>query len=159
VERFLILWIHLIGFGMLMTVNLAGFILNSQYKKAQDLQGKATLLRAMRPIGILSPIAVVIMLITGIGNMHELGLGVLDVGWLTAKIIFFAIAVISGVLFGIQSSKRGKLVQQMAGNQAPANAQDQLKGFDRQIGLSYAVMWVLIAVILALTVYGRIGGQ
>jgi uncharacterized membrane protein SirB2 len=159
VERFLILWIHLIGFGMLMTVNIAGFILNSQYKKAQDIQGKATLLRAMRPIGILSPIAVVILLITGIGNIREIGLGVLDAGWLTAKIIFFAIAVISGILFGIQSGKRGKLVQQMAGNQAPADAQQLLTGFDRQITLSYTVMWVLIAIILALTVYGRLGGQ
>jgi len=159
VERFLILWIHLVGFGMLMTVSIAGFILNSQYKKAPDIQGKATLVRAMRPIGILSPIAVLIMLITGIGNMHELGLGVLDLGWLTAKIIFFAIAVISGILFGIQSGKRGKLVQQMAGNQAPADAQQLLKGFDRQIALSYAVMWILIAVILALSVYGRLGGQ
>lgn len=158
-ERFVILLLHFLGFGLLVTVNVAGFILNRQYKKAPDLQSKAVLLRAMKPIGLLSPIAVLIMLITGIGNMHALGLGVLDLGWLTAKIIFFAIMVISGILLGIQSGKRGKLVQQMVQGQAPANANELLSGFDRQVSLSYVVLPLLILIILALSIYGKLGGQ
>lgn len=158
-ERFVILILHFLGFGLLVTVNVAGFILNRQYKKAPDLQSKAVLLRAMKPVGLLSPIAVLIMLITGIGNMHALGLGVLDLGWLTAKIMFFAITVISGILLGIKSGKRGKLVQQMANGQAPQNASDLLAGYDRQVSLSYIVMPLLILIILALSVYGKLGGQ
>jgi len=158
-ERFVILLLHFLGFGLLVTVNAAGFIINRQYKKAPDLQSKAVLLRAMKPIGLLSPIGVLIMLITGIGNMHALGLGILDLGWLTAKIIFFAIAVISGIVLGIQSGKRGKMVQQMIQGQAPANANELLNSYDRQVSLSYIVMPLLIIIILALSVYGKLGGQ
>jgi len=158
-ERFVILLLHFLGFGLLVTVNVAGFIINRQYKKAPDLQSKAVLVRAMKPIGLLSPIAVLIMLITGIGNMHALGLGILDLGWLAAKIIFFAIAVISGIILGIQSGKRGKMIQQMVQGQAPANANELLSGYDRQVSLSYIVMPLLIVIILALSIYGKLGGQ
>ena len=158
-ERFVILLLHFLGFGLLVTVNVAGFIINRQYKKAPDLQSKVVLLKAMKPIGLLSPIAVLIMLITGIGNMHALGLGILDLGWLTAKIIFFAIAVISGIILGVQSGKRGKMIQQMVQGQAPANANELLSGYDRQVSLSYIVMPLLIIIILALSIYGKLGGQ
>ena len=157
--RELILLFHFIGFGILVTINIAGFILNSQYKKASDLQSKAILLRALRPIGLLSPIGILIMLITGIGNMHMLGLGVLSVGWLTGKIIFFAIAAISGIIFGITSRKRGALVAQMLAGTAPSDANQLLSGYDRQVSLSYIVFPVLMLIILWLSIYGRLGGQ
>lgn len=153
------LLIHFLGFGLLVTINVAGFILNRQYRKAPDLQTKATILRALRPIGLLSPLAILIMLVTGIGNMHFLGLGILDMGWLTAKIIFFAIAAISGILMGVISRKRGKLVGEMAAGKAPANADQLLRSYDRQIALSYVVMPVLLISIVWLGIYGRLGGQ
>ncbi len=159
VELQFTLLFHFIGFGLLVTLNVAGFILNMQYKKAPDFQTKAIIVRAIRPLGLLSPVAVLIMLITGIGNMHSLGLGVLDVGWLTAKIIFFAIAVISGILFGIVAKKRGTLVNQIAAGKGDANAEAQLKGYDKQIDLFHVVMPILLITILWLSIYGRLGGQ
>jgi hypothetical protein len=159
VGREINLLIHFLGFGLLVTINVAGFILNRQYKKAPDLQTKATILRVLRPIGLISPVAILIMLITGIGNMHFLGLGVLDMGWLTAKIIFFAIAAISGVLMGIVARKRGKLVGEMAAGRAPAEAEQALQSYDRQISLAYVVFPILLIIILWLSIYGRLGGQ
>ena len=153
------LLIHFLGFGLLVTINVAGFILNSQYRKSQDLQTKATILRAMRPIGLLSPLAILIQLATGIGNMHFLGLGILDMGWLTAKIIFFAIAAISGILMGIVARKRGKLIGEMASGKAPAASEQLLQSYDRQISLSYVVMPILLIIIVWLSIYGRLGGQ
>ena len=99
------------------------------------------------------------MLLSGIGNMRLLGYGLLDLGWLTAKIIFFAIAVISGALFGIVARKRGALVQIMAAGTAPANAQETLSGYDRQVSLFNIVMPILLLIILWLSIYGRLGGQ
>lgn len=157
--RELTLLFHFLGFGLLMTINVAGIILNGQYKKAGDLSSKAIILRALRPIGLLSPIAMLVMLVTGIGNMHALGFGILTVGWLTAKIIFFAISVISGTLFGIKAKQRGALVQQMASGKAPANAQELLTAYDKQVSLFYVVMPVLMLIILSLSIYGRLGGQ
>ena len=153
------LLIHFLGFGLLVTINVAGIVLNSQYKRAPDLQTKATILRALRPIGLLSPLAILIMLVTGIGNMHFLGLGLLDMGWLTAKVIFFSIAAISGILLGVVSRKRGKLVGEMAAGKPPANANEMLASYDKQISLSSIVMPLLLVIILWLSIYGRLGGQ
>ena len=150
---------HFFGFGLLVTISVAGVILNNQYKKAQDFQTKAIILKSLRPIGLLTPIAILLMLITGIGNMHNIGLGILDAGWLTAKIIFFAIVAISGILFGVISRKRGKLVQQLAGGNADAEATRQLQGYDKQIDLFYIVMPILLIIIVWLSIYGKLGGQ
>ncbi len=158
-EREISLFLHFIGFGLFVTVNVAGFILNRQYKKAPDIQTRAVIVRASRPVGLLSPVASLLMLLTGIANMRNLGYGILDVGWLTAKIIFFAIAVISGIIFGMQAAKRGKLIHAMAAGNSPQNASDLLAGYDRQITLSYLVMPILLLIILSLSIYGRLGGQ
>ena len=142
-----------------MTTIVAGFILDRQYRKAPDLGAKAVILRSAKPIGLLSPFAILIMLVTGIGNMHALAFGLLTAGWLTAKIIFFAIASISGILFGIIGRKRGALVGLMAANKGPVNSEATLKGYDNQMLLFYIVMPVLLLLILCLSIYGRLGGQ
>ena len=157
-ERIIILYFHFIGLGLFVTLNVAGIILHRHYRKAPDLAAKAVILRAGKSVGLISPFAVVLMLITGIGNMHELGLGILDAGWLTAKIIFFAIAIISGVLISIQAGKRGKLVGQMIAGGAPADADAKLAGLDRQIFLGHVVMPILLTIIVLLSIYGRVGG-
>lgn len=157
--REITLLFHFLGFGLLVTINVAGFILERQYRKAKDLGTKAVILRAMRPIGLIGPLAILIMLSSGIGNMHFLGYGILDVGWLTAKIILFAIAATSGTMLGIVARKRGALVGQMVAGTAPANANELLSGYDKQLSLSHIVMPVLLLTILSLSIYGRLGGQ
>ena len=158
--RVLTLFFHFIGFGLLLTTTVAGYILNGQYKKAPDLPSKATILRTLKPIGLLSPIALLIMLITGIGNMQLLGYTVLDLpGWLAYKIILFVIAAISGVLFAVKSRKRAGLVIEMVSGKAPSDASDRLKAYDKQIGLFYLVLALLMIMILLLSINGRLGIQ
>jgi hypothetical protein len=154
-----LLIVHFFGFGTLVTVTLAGFILNRQYRKASDLKTKALILRTAKPIGLLSPFAILLMLITGIGNMHAIGVGLFDLGWLAYKIVFFAIAAISGILFGIKARKRGILVHQMAEGTAPVDAAVTLKGYDTQMSLFYVVMPLLMILIVSLAVFGRLGAQ
>jgi hypothetical protein len=159
VAQELTLLFHLIGFGLLATTSVAGIFLHLQYRKAPDLQAKAALLQAMRPIGLLSPVAVLIMLVTGIGNMHAIGAGLLTLGWLTAKIIFFAMAVISGALFSVKSKQRGALIQKLISGNAPPYSEERLEVLDRQILLFYIVMPLLLVIILYLSVIGRLGAQ
>ena len=154
----LLLLVHLLGFGTLLTVSLAGIILNVQYRKAPDLQSKLVILRALRPIGLLSPIGMALMLLTGIGNMHVMGIGILSLGWVTAKIFFFAIAAISGIQFGITSRKRVQMVQMMTKGDAPEAAETILRGYDKQLTLFYIVMPVLLLIIVGLSVYGKFEG-
>lgn len=157
--RELMLILHFLGLGLFVTVLVAGFILDVQYRRASDPQTKAIILKSLRPIGLLSPFALLVVIISGIGNMHAIGVGLLDFGWLTAKIIFVAIAAISGMLFGIKAQQRGQLVQQMAKGDTPPDAYAKLKTFDNQQRLFYAVNSILLLIILSLSVYGRLGGQ
>lgn len=150
---------HFIGFGLFVSLTVMGFILNSHYKKAPDLQAKAAILRIGRPIGILSPIAVLLMLITGIGNMHALGLGLLDMGWLSAKLVIFLFAAILGGIGGGKMRRRGKLVGSMISGAAPADAPKELEKLDKQISLIHMILPVLLLCILYLSIYGRLGGQ
>ena len=150
---------HIIGFGLLTTTTVAGLFLHLQYRKVQDIRSKMLLLRALKPIGLMSPIAMVIMLITGIINMTQIGVGIFTLGWLTAKIGFFAIAIVSGVLFGMKSRKRGALAQKIVSGTAPPYAEEMLDELDKQLLLFYVVMPLLLVVILYLSVWGRLGAQ
>ncbi len=152
------IYIHLLGFGLLMTSVVAGLLLNLQYRRASDYKTKAALLKSSRPIGILSPLAVLIMLITGIGNMHTLGIGLFSLAWLAYKIVFFAFIAVAGVLFAIVSRKRSTFVLKLSEGIVPPDAQQTLKGYDRQVSLFYLVMALCLLIIIALTVYGTRGG-
>ncbi|HLB00668.1 MAG TPA: hypothetical protein VJO14_04715, partial [Bacteroidota bacterium] len=124
-----------------------------------DLQTKALLLRTARPIGLLSPIGMGVMLITGIGNMEFRGVGILTEGWLSAKLVFFAVAVVGGVLMAIASKKRGALVHALAAGEAGPDSERRLAALETQITLGYVILPLLLIAILYLSVYGRLGGQ
>lgn len=159
IGRFILLFFHFIGIGLIVCIQLASIILDSQYRKSPDLQTKAVILRAMKPIGMLSPVAIGVMLITGIGNMHMLGYGLFTMGWLTAKIIIFAIAIVNGLMMGVKARKRGALVASMVKGDAPSNANEILNDYDRQLRWSQIVNPLLLVLLLGLAIYGRLGGQ
>jgi uncharacterized membrane protein SirB2 len=104
-------------------------------------------------VGLLSPAAIVLLLLTGIGNMVILDLGFTDEPWLTVKIILFLIAAVNGIIFGIRSKKRGMLVGQMAKSNAPVNAEKTLAGMDRYSLLFLVVQTILLTAILVLAVW------
>jgi hypothetical protein len=159
VARELTLLLHFIGFGLLMTAAVAGFILDRHYHKATDLVSKAAILKASKPIGLLGPTGVVIQLLSGIGNMHALGFNLFETQWLLIKVIVFAVAATTGITFGIMAKKRGMLVGQMAAGKAPADAAATLQGYDGKLGIFHLVMPVFLIVIICLSIYGRLGGQ
>src|SRR3972149_1320208 len=105
---------HLIGFGMIATLLFAGPILERKFQKAETLDAKVAIHRAMKSVGLLSPLAVLLPHPTGIGNMYFTGSGPFKAGWLTAKLIFFAIVIVNGWMTGVRALKRGKLLQGLA---------------------------------------------
>lgn len=144
--------LHLCGFGILTSTIISGWILNRHYARAQDHVTKVALLKPIRTIGILSPLAIVLLLVTGIANMHLREFGVFTQGWLSAKIVLFAIAVVNGIVFGVQSGKRGKLVARMASGEDAVQATAQAKSLDQQIRIFYVVQLLLVLAILFLSV-------
>jgi uncharacterized membrane protein SirB2 len=147
-----LMFFHLIGFGMFFSVVLAGWILHHKYLNAGDNRTKGVLLGTMRPIGLLSPLAILIMLVTGIGNMHIRGLGLFSEPWLSTKIVFFLLASVNGIYFGARSGRRRKLVAQLENGTAAAGTDARIAAFDRQMRIFYIVQCVLLLTILVLSI-------
>ena len=157
--REITLLLHFIGLGLLFTTMVGGFLMDRQYRKAPDLRAKALILKAARPFGLLSPIAVLLMLVTGIGNMHAIGVGMYDLGWLSAKLALYAIAVVAGIVLGIFARKRGALVHAMSLGQAQPDAEKRLATYDTLMSAGHFLMLALMIGILYFSVVGRLGGQ
>jgi len=151
--------LHFLGFGLLFSTLVAGWMLHGQYKKATDFSTKAMVLRLLRPIGLLSPVGILLMLLTGIGNMHVRGLGLFTESWLSAKIVVFVIAMINGLLFGARARKRARLISQMADGSAPHGTDGTINVLDKQMRLFYIIQFVLLLIILTLSIVkpGRYG--
>ncbi len=154
----IILFLHLMGFGLLATPLFGGILLEIQLRRTKEPGNRDQILRSLRSIGILSPIAMGWMLLTGIGNMFFNNYSMLRMpGWLAFKIVAFVLLVISGILFAIQSRKRSRLLQQAAENDPEAGP--GLNHASRQITLAYIVLFVLILLIVYLSVAGVSGAQ
>jgi hypothetical protein len=143
---------HFIGIGVLSTSLIGGWILHTTYLREQSLQTQAQILRYLKPIGLLGPFALGIMLLTGITNIVGLGFSTMtetiSMRWLAEKLTLFFIAAINGIVFGIRSAKRGKLVAAMIEENAPADAQLQKKKFDRSAKIFFYIQAALFVAIL-----------
>jgi uncharacterized membrane protein len=150
---------HLIGFGLLSTTILAGYIIDRKLRSQTDYNLKLNTAQIARVIGLLSPVATIVLLATGIGNIHNRYLAATlnwyDEGWLVAKIILFAVAVLNGMIYGPKLTRgRTKLVKALSENNAPANAEELMRSYNNQITLFYLVQTVLLLLILYLSVFG-----
>lgn len=151
--------LHLLGFGFLCMVMFGGYLLDRQFRKASDWSVKAYVGGIMRTFGILSPIVAAILLITGIGNIHNRYAGTpvswYDEGWLVAKIILFAVLLVNGTIIGPRLTKaRMKIVKGILEKNAPPEAEQAIEVHNKQISFFYAVQTVLLLIILYLSVFG-----
>jgi hypothetical protein len=151
--------LHLVGFGVLSTSLLAGFIIDRKFRAQTDYNLKLYTSGIGRTIGLLSPVATLLLLITGIGNIHNHYYGSTlswySEGWLVAKIILFVIAVLNGMLYGPSLTRsRTTLVKALSEKSAPDNAEESIRSYNTQISLFYLVQAVLVLLILFLSVFG-----
>lgn len=151
--------LHVLGFGFLSTVVFGGFLLEHRFRKEQDWAMKAHVGGIMRTFGMLSPFVAAILLITGIGNIHNRYAGTpinwYNEGWLVAKLIFFAVLLVNGTILGPRMTKaRMKIVKGILEKNAPADAEQTVASYNRQISFFYFVQTVLLLLILYLSVFG-----
>jgi len=150
---------HLIGFGVLCTTLLGGFIIERKFRSQTDFAFKLYTSQISRAIGLLSPIAGILLLATGIGNIHNRYFGSdlawYSEGWLVAKIILFVVLLLNGMITGPRLTRgRVKLVKALSEQSAPANADALMRSYNSQITLFYFVQTVLLLLILFLSVFG-----
>ena len=145
---------HIIGIGLIFTTMVAGWILDGQYRNASDWKMKGVILKSLRPVGLLSPVAVFVMIASGIGNM-TLGYRTYTLfsdSWLTYKLVFFLVLMVSGIFLGARSSRRGKLVAELADGKASGEAAAKIRALDNQQRIGYIFQAVLLLVILILSI-------
>ena len=150
---------HLLGFGLFTTILLAGFILERRFRHEGEFRVKSAIGAASRTIGLLSPIAALLMLLTGICNIYYRHLGTTltwySEGWLVAKIILFVIFVLNGVLSGPRLVRsRSKILSAQSEQGAQPNSDELVRSINRQLNLFYFVQAVLFLLIVCLSVFG-----
>jgi putative copper export protein len=153
---------HLIGFGFIFTGLLGGWILERRIRAEKEWNQKLFVGKISSRFGLLSPIASIIMLLTGIVNIFNMYNGNINLwyteGWLIAKIILFAFLLINGAVFGpILVRRRTKLMQGISAKTAPEDAEATIKIMNKSISTFYLVQFLLLMIILYLSIAG--GGK
>jgi hypothetical protein len=110
-------------------------------------------------LGLLSPVAALILLITGIGNIHNLYMGApvawYENSWLVVKIILFAVLLINGTLFGPMLSKsRMGAVKTLVENSSAMEHESKYASITKQVTIFYLVQTVLWFAIVYLSAFG-----
>jgi hypothetical protein len=151
--------LHLIAFGLASALLTANIILERKLRAEPDWSRKVSLCRIMKTFSIISPIAIGLFLVTGIGNIHSRYLEAPEAwyteGWLVAKIILFAILATNGILFGPKlAGRRTQLIHALSDKTASADAEQQLKAYNNQFSLFLMVQLILFLSILFLSVFG-----
>jgi len=152
-------YLHLLGFGLAAAALAGSFVLERKFRSEQDLNVKLYIGGLSRTMGLLSPFAVLLLLITGIGNIFNryaaLSIEWYQEGWLAAKIISFVILTLNGMIYGPRISRsRTKLVRSLYENSAPANADKALASLNHQMALFYVVQSTLLLIIVYLSLFG-----
>jgi len=151
--------LHLLSFGILTTTLLAGFILDRRLRKVPDFQSKLTTAGISKTIGLLSPVATILLLLTGIANIHNRFLGSTSAwyaeGWLVAKIVLYVVMVFNGMFYGPGLMRsRLKILRSQAEQTAPLNADTSIRSLNKQITLFFVVQTLLFLLIVYSSVFG-----
>jgi hypothetical protein len=152
--------VHLLGVGLLTTTLIAGFLLDRKIRKETDLRLKIYTAGISRTIGLLSPVAVILLLLSGIANIHNRLMGSTmawyDEGWLVAKVFLYVIMVFNGLFYGPGLTRqRLKIITLLAEQQAaPEGSEKTIRSLNKQISLFYAVQMMLFLFIICLSVFG-----
>ncbi len=150
---------HIVGVGLVFVVVVGGWLIHRKIVKEKDPHLKLYVSQSGRIVGIMSPFVALLLLLTGIGNIYNRDLGTdlhwYSEGWLVAKIIFFAVFVVNGALFGaILARKRNVLLRTIDEHNAPPDAEATLGNYNRQFMWHYLVQFLLLTIILLLSTFG-----
>lgn len=90
------LLIHLLGYGLLISVLVSTPILERYLRRAERYEDALYLANIVSKIGLLSPIAAVILVVSGVLMMNIFGYTLFSHGWLTGKLLIFLVMVVTG---------------------------------------------------------------
>lgn len=155
----LIVMVHLLGFCLLSTALAGGWMMERVIRKEPDWIQKKLSLTIARKFWQLSPISFFVIFVTGVGNVIQIYgtsfISVYSMGWITAKIIFFACMMVNGTVLGpILFRKRTKLIYALFEQTAPSDAEATIKVYNNNLTTYYLVQTLLLLLIVFISVFG-----
>ena len=147
------LFFHIVGVGLMFCGIIAVPIVESMFRTALDTRSAHTLHKVISRLGLLTPIASGLLLISGIANIITAQLVVFREGWLILKLVFFIIMLLIGILQGISYRKRGRLVEAIALGNAPESTPTETKMLTRKLATFGRIQTSLLVLILLLTLF------
>ena len=153
----IIFYLHLLGFGLMAAVVAMGWFLNLRLTASQSQDVRISIESMMRTPLLLFPLAALLLLTTGIGNIFNLYYGTLTLwyqqGWLVIKIILFGVMLVNGTVFGpLVNSKRMRFVRK--GSDATEEDEKNLSFLNKQMNWFYTVQSVLLLGIVFFSAFG-----
>ena len=151
--------LHLIGFGLVSAILTANITIERKLRSETDWGKKLYIGGIMKTFGMFGPFVTVILLVTGIGNIHNLYMGAPEPwytqGWLVAKVILFAVMATNGLVTApILAKKRMMLIKGLSDGSASAGTELTLKKMNTQVSLFLLVQVLLLLSILFLSAFG-----
>lgn len=150
---------HLIAFGLVSATLIPGIVLNRKLVSEKDFNRKLQIGVVMRIFGSFALYNVILLLITGVGNIYNRYSGTsiawYDENWLVIKIILFVVLAINGLFVAPNLMKhRMMIIKSLADKTASADAEQKLSGCDNKVSLFFLVQAVLLLAVLYLSVFG-----
>lgn len=153
------LLVHFVGIGLLFTALIGTWVVGGIYRAAPDWQMKALHLKTLRRLGLMSPIGVVVMVVTGIGNM-TLGpytYTLFSDAWLSAKLALFVVSILLGILSTFQAMRRSRAVNRLAAGETAKVDEGSLRGIETQLKISSTLQFLLILAMILLSIARPLG--
>jgi hypothetical protein len=143
---------HIIGVGLLFASLLGGMVLHFRSAGSKDWPARTALLPVMKTLGLFSPAAVAVLLLSGVGNIIALSLTNPMPFWLHVKLSIFLVLVVLGVWGAILARKRAGLIVSLASGISAPGTESRLKSAEAVLSSVYIVQGLLTLAVVAISV-------
>ncbi len=106
------LLIHFLGYGLLISVLIVTPILEFYLRRMESHEDASKIATIVSKIGLLSPVAVLFLVVSGILMMDFWGYGLFSHGWLTGKLLIFLVMIVTGAYSSITVGKERRKIYQ-----------------------------------------------
>ena len=153
------LFIHMIGFALIATVIVGSIVGERQFRLSTDWSQRARVGMMMKNIGLISPVASLLLLASGIANMVTFGFSTSQAfggaaAWLGIKIVVFFVAVINGTVVSIRmGKKRQGILMGVKNGGSSEQAEAALKATYSTMNIFFCVQGLLLLTILVMVLF------
>ncbi|HET7153323.1 MAG TPA: hypothetical protein VFJ29_06125 [Candidatus Kapabacteria bacterium] len=153
------IFIHVIGFGIVFGMMLVGPIIEKQFQTATDWSARAKLGMVSKRLAMFSPVAIIILLLSGIGNMMTFGFTMSDAfsgaaWWLGVKIVLFVCLALNGIFNARKLGEaRGVIIMGAMQGKGGAEAEAALQATYKRMNMFFRIQGFMLTVVVIMAIF------